>query len=222
MPNDWAGVLVFWNQQGRSLMSQPSDKSEAQRAAERWFEAEVRPHEGALKSWLRARFPNLGDVDDIAQEATVRVWRRQTRADAEPLKSPKATLFAVARNAVLDLLRRKAVAKTAAVAEMGELSVLDESVDVVRTVVARQELELLTEAVRTLPDRCRQVVTLTKVYGLTEREVAERLGVSENTVRTQVVRGMDRCAAYLRERGAVRGSPGAMHKRDVGPRRPKQ
>lgn len=189
-------------------MSQTPDKPDLAGASERWFEAELQPHDGALKSWLRARFPSVPEVDDIAQEAAVRVWRRQSRADAVPLKSPKAALFAVARNAVIDLLRRKSVARTDAVAEIGALSVLDESADVVRTVVARQELELLTEAVRTLPDRCRQVITLTKVYGLTEREVAERLGISENTVRTQVVRGMERCAAYLRERGVVRGEKG--------------
>ncbi len=186
-------------------MSKPPDKPDSNAASAGWFEAELRPHQGALKSWLRARFPHFLDVDDIAQEATVRVWRRQTRVNALPLKSPKAALFAVARNAVIDLLRRKAVAKTEGVAELEQLSVLDQSGDVVRTVIARQELELLTEAVRTLPNRCRQVITLTKVYGLTEREVAERLSISENTVRTQVVRGMERCTAYLRERGVVRG-----------------
>ena len=88
---------------------------------------------------------------------------------------------------------------------MRELSVLDQGADVVETVVARQELEFLTEAVRGLPDRCRQVVTLAKIYGLSEREIAERLGISENTVRTHVVRGMERCTDYLRARGITRG-----------------
>ena len=36
-------------------------------------------------------------------------------------------------------------------------------------------------------------------------EVAERLGISENTVRTHVVRGMERCTDYLRARGVNRG-----------------
>jgi RNA polymerase sigma-70 factor (ECF subfamily) len=183
----------------------PPPSASASPPNDRWFEAELRPHEPALKSWLHARFPNLPEVDDIAQEAAVRLWQRQAKAGAAPLRSAKAALFAIARNAVIDLLRRKAVAKTELVAEMAQLPVLDESGDVVRTVVARQELELLAEAVASLPTRCRQVVTLTKVYGLTEREVAERLGISENTVRTQVVRGMERCTGYLRERGVERG-----------------
>jgi RNA polymerase sigma factor (sigma-70 family) len=91
-----------------------------------------------------------------------------------------------------------------AVTETENLSVLDERADVATSVDARQEREFFADALRGLPARCRQVVTLTKIYGLTEREVAERLGVSENTVRTHVVRGMVRCTNYLRERGVNR------------------
>jgi RNA polymerase sigma-70 factor (ECF subfamily) len=169
------------------------------------FAAEIQSHQRPLKSWLKSRFPWLVEVDDIAQEAVVRLWRRQTREDSSPLKSSKAALFSIARNAVVDLARHRAVAKTDCVAEMSQLLVLDQGADVVETVVARQELEFLTDAVRGLPDRCRQVVTLTKIYGLSEREVAERLGISENTVRTHVVRGMERCADYLRAREVTRG-----------------
>jgi RNA polymerase sigma factor (sigma-70 family) len=83
--------------------------------------------------------------------------------------------------------------------------ILDEGANVIQIVTARQELEILADALRDLPDRCRQVLTLTKIYGLSEREVAERLGISENTVRTHVVRGMERCTDYLRARGISRG-----------------
>jgi RNA polymerase sigma factor (sigma-70 family) len=166
--------------------------------------AEMQSHQPSLKSWLRSRFPWLGEVDDIAQEAVFRLWRRQSREDSTPLKSCKAALFTIARNAVVDLARHRAVAKTDCVAEMGHLSVLDEGANVIQIVNARQELEFLADALRGLPDRCRQVVTLAKIYGLSEREVAERLGISENTVRTHVVRGMERCTDYLRARGINR------------------
>jgi RNA polymerase sigma factor (sigma-70 family) len=167
--------------------------------------AEMQSHQRTLKSWLRSRFPWLGEVDDIAQEAVFRLWRRQSKEHSIPLKSCKAALFSIARNAVIDLARHRAVAKTDCVAEMGQLAVLDEGADVIQTVIARQELEFLADALRGLPDRCRQVVTLAKIYGLSEREVAERLGISENTVRTHVVRGMERCTDYLRARGISRG-----------------
>ncbi|MGH8018327.1 MAG: RNA polymerase sigma factor [Opitutaceae bacterium] len=170
----------------------------------RWFAEEVQPHESALKSWLRFRFPWLQEVDDIAQEAVVRLWRRHNNPAGAPIKSAKAVLFVIARNAAIDEARHRAVVDVRSVTETEGLSVLDERADVAAIVDARQELDFFAEALRGLPARCRQVVTLTKVYGLTEREVAERLGISENTVRTQVVRGMERCTNYLRERGVNR------------------
>ena len=170
----------------------------------RWFEAEVHPHAPALKSWLRARFPGLPDVEDIAQVAFLRLWRRQSRPDSEQLRSPKAALFAIARNVAIDEVRHHAVARTDAVAESGVWHVLDEGPEVGATVNARQELEFLAEALRGLPARPRQVLTLAKIYGFTEKQIAQQLGISENTVRTHVVRGMERCTEYLRLHGITR------------------
>ena len=188
-------------------MNRPPTASESLRpspaALPRSFIEELQAQQPPLKAWLRARFPWLAEVDDIAQEAVLRLWRRHMKADRPAINSPKAALFSVARNAVIDLARHRQVANTENVAEIDRLPVLDEGADVVQTVAARQELEFLAEAVRGLPTRGRQVITLTKIYGLSEREVAEQLGISENTVRTHIVRGMERCADYLRARGVV-------------------
>ena len=181
-------------------VSQPAPNAEQTR----WFVAEVHPHASSLKAWLRARFPRLPDVEDIAQVAFLRLWRRQSQPDSERPKSPKAVLFAIARNAAIDEVRHQTVARTDSVAEAGELHVLDGGPGVLETVNARQELEFLAEALRDLPARCRQVITLAKIYGLTEKQVADQLGISENTVRTHVVRGMERCTEYLRRHGVNR------------------
>jgi RNA polymerase sigma factor (sigma-70 family) len=185
----------------------PSQDDGAEQA--RWFVAEVHPHSSALKSWLRARFPRLPDIDDIAQIAFLRLWRRQSRADSTPLKSPKAVLFAIARNAALDWVRHQAIARTGPVTENDGMHVLDDRPSVVETVSARQELEFLADALRDLPTRGRQVLTLTKIYGFTEKQVAEQLGISENTVRTHVVRGMVQCTEYLRQHGVIRNEHGS-------------
>ena len=181
-------------------VSEPTPSAEQTR----WFVTEVHPHASALKAWLRARFPRLPDVEDIAQVAFLRLWRRQSQPDSERPRSPKAVLFAIARNAALDEVRHQTVVRTEAVAETGELHVLEGGPDVRETVSARQELEFLADALRDLPARCRQVITLAKIYGLTEKQVAEQLGISENTVRTHVVRGMERCTEYLRQHGVKR------------------
>ena len=50
--------------------------------------------------------------------------------------------------------------------------VLDESEQIDEIVNGHQELALLVRAVQELPDRCRQVFTLRKVYGYSQKEIA--------------------------------------------------
>lgn len=172
----------------------------------RWFAEEVQPHGSSLRAYLRRRFPWLADVDDVAQESLFRLWRRTRDERAPEVQSPKAALFAIGRNAAFDQGRRRAIVDIKNVAGIEQLSVLDERADVAETVSTRQELEFLAEALRDLPDRCRQVLTLTKMYGYSQKEVAERLGISEHTVRAQVVKGVRRCTEYLRHRGVNRNT----------------
>jgi RNA polymerase sigma factor (sigma-70 family) len=88
---------------------------------------------------------------------------------------------------------------------------LDESADVPQAVARAQELELLTHAIQSLPTRCRQVLTLRKIYGLSQKEVAAQLGITENTVEAQGVIGLRKLTEYFerleRQRRFSRSSP---------------
>lgn len=66
---------------------------------------------------------------------------------------------------------------------------------------------MLAEAMRSLPVRCREVLILRKIHGLAQKEIAQRLGISENTVESLVSRGLRRCASYLRPRLKERPPP---------------
>ena len=173
----------------------------------KWFAEEVHAHEPALRAWLRARFPWLHEPDEVAREAVLRMWQQGAVSGGASIASPKALLFAIARNAAFDLGRRRGVTEINSVAEIERLPVVDENTDVVETVSTRQELELLADALGDLPDGCRQVLTLCKLYGYTPKEVAAKLAISEHTVRAQIAKGMRRCAAYLRHRGVKGRQP---------------
>ena len=77
------------------------------------------------------------------------------------------------------------------------LAVLDEGGGIPETIAHNQELELLTEAIQSLPDRCRQIFTLRKVYGMSQPEIARQLGLSENTVSAQLTLGVKKCMAFM-------------------------
>lgn len=166
----------------------------------RWFEEEVQPHEASLKSYLRNLFPSLPDVDDYVQESYARLIRAKEKGR---ISYVKAFLFTTARNAALDFFRRRKVVSIDGVADLEALHVTEDTPSVPETVSKQQELNMLAEAVRTLPDRCRQVLTLRLLYGMPQKEIAAELKISPHTVKAQLAKGMRRCADYFAERGVI-------------------
>ena len=164
----------------------------------RWFAEKVQPHELLLRAWLQSRFPADFDFDDIVQDAFLRVLQAHER---ENLRSPRAFLFKTARNLALDRLRHSRVAQTEALVESDALYVLEEGMGVPEIVARNQELELLTEAIQTLPKRCRQVFTLRKVYDLSQKEIARKLGISEHTVSAQMTIALRKCFEFMARSG---------------------
>lgn len=179
------------------MSTPPSEQS-------RWFAEEVQPHEPALRSYLRATFPSLPDIDDLVQESYARLIRAK---QAGRISYARAFLFTTARNAALDIFRRRQVVAIDAIGDLSDLPVLVETPDAAETVSKQQELELLAEAVRGLPERCRQVLTLRLLYGLPQKDIAAQLRISEHTVKAQLAKGMRRCAAYFEQRGCLPAYP---------------
>lgn len=163
----------------------------------RWFTDEVHRHDASLKAYLRGAFPSVRDVDDVVQESYLRIWR--TRA-ATPIASAKAFLFTVARHLALDLVRRERRSPLVPVRELDGLFVVDESPDAHEAAALAQNTALLVDAIDALPSRCREIFLLCHVEGLAQKEVAARLGLSENTVAVQSARGLHRCEHYVRRR----------------------
>jgi RNA polymerase sigma factor (sigma-70 family) len=97
----------------------------------------------------------------------------------------------------LSWLRHRQVVPIELVADLESLELLDERGQVEEIVNSHQELALLTAAMASLPTRCRQVFTLRKVYGLSQKEIAAELDISENTVEQHLAKGMRLCSAAL-------------------------
>lgn len=162
----------------------------------RWFLTEVQPHRPALRAWLLARFPTLPDVDDLVQESLSRVLQAR---ETIPIRSARALLFATARNLACDAVRRQRVVAFEPITEDTDPAAFTDNTDVVATVSKQQELELLTEAIQALPERCRQIFTLRVAYGLNHKQIAEMLHVSLSTVEKQTALGIRLCAEFFSE-----------------------
>lgn len=168
-----------------------------------WFATHVYAHDRKLKAYLHRSFPSLPDIDDIAQESYLRVWRRHLE---RPIVSAQAFLYKVAARLALDAVRRNRNCPIEAGRATEMLNGIDEAATVSERACVAQEIELLYEAIGGLPARCREIVMLRKIHGVPQKEIARRLRLSEQTVQGQACRGLRRCGELLARRGVARAT----------------
>ena len=162
-----------------------------------WFEHCVLIYEGQIRSFLRHYFADGNDIEDCIQETYARLLAMTPEARAS-VRQWHAFVFTTARNVGLNMLRRRPVISLDAVAELEASDVfMDGRLTTFEEVNARQELALLRKAIAALPERCRQVFTLRKVHGLSQKEIARQLGISENTVEQHVAKGVRTIARLI-------------------------
>lgn len=114
------------------------------------------------------------------------------------IQQPKSFLFKIARNVVLSNFARKSNRLTDSIADFDALGVIEER-DVSDEVEAEETFAQYCGAIATLPQQCRRVFLMRKVYGLSHKEIAQRLDLSVSTVEKHLVKGVRRCSDYLRE-----------------------
>jgi RNA polymerase sigma-70 factor (ECF subfamily) len=172
----------------------------------RWFSEHVQPYEPALRAYLQKRFPALADQDDLLQETYIRTLRAQ---QSGRLTHARAYLFAAARNAAIDWFRRRRGQAHDEISESAELPLLDEPLDIVSSMERQQRQEVLLEAMLALPERCRQVMMLRHLDGLSYREIADRLAISSETVKVHMIKGMKDCTRFFHRRGLLEAAQSA-------------
>ena len=102
-----------------------------------WFAREVLPLEGLLLKFLRRGWRNESDIKDLCQDVYMEVYEA---AKNELPVSAKAFIFAVARNVLVDRIRREQIVSIEAVADFETLGLAAEEPGPDRTAIARQEL----------------------------------------------------------------------------------
>lgn len=173
---------------------------------------EVLEFEAVLRAYIFRITRNMADVDELLQETYARLLASPS-SERHAVRSLRAYALTVARNVALDWLRHRDVVPVSLMSDLAALDVLDENARVEEVVNAHQELALLAECVADLPERGRQAFTLRRIYGLSQAEVAERLGISEGTVEQLIARAVRRCAEYLFAHERAADSPDSLSRR---------
>jgi len=152
--------------------------------------------ESVLRACLYRYTRNTADVEELLQETYARLLAAGATDEPE-VRSVRAFSLTVARNVAFDWLRHKQIVPIELVADMEAMDILDERDQIDAIVNSHQELMMLVKAVQELPERCRQVFTLRKVYGYSQKEIAARMNITENTVEQQLIKAARHCAQAL-------------------------
>lgn len=132
-------------------------------------------------------------AQDIAQESFFLLARTTAR---EPVSQPRAFLHRTATNLAIDHLRHRKVVERHAEATLNTDE--DSSHPSAETEAFNaQWLEILRQAVADLPPRCRDAFILHKLHGLSYREVAATLGISQSAVEKHIAKALSHCRARL-------------------------
>jgi RNA polymerase sigma factor (sigma-70 family) len=163
-------------------------------ALKAWFIREILPLEAALTRFLRKNWRNRDDVPDLRQEIYARVY--DSAREGLPLQASRF-LLTVARNHLINCSRRANVVSFEQVADLESLVVVWDTVTPERHFAAREELNLLEAGLKGLPKRCREIIQLRKIEGLSQREVSQRLKITETTIEHQTIFGMRALVDYM-------------------------
>lgn len=150
------------------------------------FELIFYRYRGKVGNFMRNSLPAAADWEELALDVFFRIWTNRQQLDPE--RPFEQYLFRAARNLVVDQLR-KAAGRTVYLQER----LVDTDLGVDDTTARIEEKELqhwLDSRLRQLPTQRRLMFMLSRFEGLSYREIAQKLDISENTVDTQIRRAL--------------------------------
>jgi len=137
------------------------------------------------------------EAEDILQEVFIQVWRRAADFDEQRGK-PFTWLVTLARSRAIDRLRQLSARERLATASAQESPA--EASDAAEDAYRGEQREILGAALDQLPDEQRKTLLLAYFEGLTQSEIASRLGAPLGTVKTRMRSGMIKLRELLGDR----------------------
>jgi len=156
-------------------------------AVEDWFVREVLPLEAALMQFLQHNWRNKADITDLRQDVYTQVFDAAQKTIPD---NTRAFVFQTARNLLINRLKREHIVPIEAVADVEALNAAIEAPGPERTTIARDELRRLQAALDRLPPRAREAVVLGRIEGLSGRQIAARMGITEQAVSHHLITGV--------------------------------
>ena len=139
-------------------------------------------HRPALLRYFIARRVPPDEAEDVLQDLVVKIESH----DYGPVAEPRAYLYRMAENLLLDRIRsdgrRRGREQAWVAAQAGEALDRDDRPSPERGLIARQRLAMVSAALAALPERTLHVFRRYRIDGVPQREIAGEIGISLSAV----------------------------------------
>lgn len=140
-----------------------------------------------LFAYILSIIKNWHDSEDLMQKIFITIWDK--RENIDPEKSFNNYIFRIARNEIFDLIKKKALTEYCYDYVLSNIPQKEEELD------SKKIIEIMCSLIEKIPERRRQIFLMNRDMGLTYKQIAQQLGISENTVDTQIRNSLN----YLRK-----------------------
>lgn len=141
-------------------------------------------------------YKSIGSVEEseeVVLDVFAQVWRIAERFDRAKGKAD-TWLFVLARSRILDRLRKlqRNCPSFSMESETGEIQLAASSVEPIEEVAIRERRDRILSALQLLPPEQCLVIELAYYGGLSQSQIAEKLGISLGTVKTRIRLGLNK------------------------------
>jgi RNA polymerase sigma factor (sigma-70 family) len=153
----------------------------------RWLARNVLPHEPLIRARLRHIRVHDLEIDDIIQEMYARIL---STPSLEAIRFPRQYAIRAAKSVVIDHMRHSRVVSIVSSGSLEQLDVATQEVNTEQRLEFQEDIQDIATALAQLPTNCRETLILRRIEGLSQRDTAQRLGISEKTVEKHMARGV--------------------------------
>ncbi len=145
----------------------------------RWLAINVLPHEALIRARLRGTRVYDLDIEDVIQETYTRML---SVPSLESIQHPRQYAIRTAKAIVVDHMRHSRVVSLTYSGKSDGLDVPERAAKAEERLEFQEEVAAVEDALAQLPGKCRTTLLLRRVEGLSQKEVARRLSISEKMV----------------------------------------
>jgi RNA polymerase sigma-70 factor (ECF subfamily) len=166
------------------LSMRRKQKAERRGRLAAWVAREVLPHEASVRAWLLRAGLVREDVEDVIQESYCRLAELES---VQHILRADSYFFQTARNLVIRRIQRS---KIVPFVPMVREDYQDDQPDPERDAGGRMALSRVMALLERLPERRRKIFAMRRIDGMSQREIAAAMNVSENVVEHEIKLGL--------------------------------